>query len=732
MNFDENLSDFGCGLDEEGSLSRNAAALLKAYARTTTVFSILSGLETEAQKVEVLRNYLAFCYEGEDEKMRAKNVIDISLNKSGFESITSEGIPDLKKDSLSSIILIEFFTHCCINCIHSIEDVREVHEAIEKAWVKDSKECKNGFGGMKVVSIHSPKFPREKDLDSIRSFCKRMKMDHSEVINDPESVIWNELGVTCWPTLLVLGPNPNGDGPNLLFTFMGEGHRDELLIVSKTAMEYFRNNLKLNVNLNELRSDSIRDVNANRGVCSSNKLVKEEQSSLRFPGKVMTFGEHLVVSDSGNNRVILLQKNGLVIDIIGGSAKGLKDGSFSQAQFYNPQGIAFQNEFIFYVADTGNHAIRKVDLQAKQVTTFLDSQRAANVIGDEESAVMKSPWDLCFYDDSLIIAAAGNHRLLGYFFKDTILFGTERKEKTFTVVAGSGREENRNNSYILKASFAQPSGITVTSGGEKHIYIADSESSTIRSVTPKGQVVGIIGGSRDPSDLFAFGDVDGKGVTAKLQHPMGVCCGTNASEIFIADTYNHKIKRIDTNAKDCHAIISSGLNEPSGICLDSNSNLLYVADTNNHAIKVLDAKDGKIHTMELVFPKVKQSNSFLGSFDKEFEIQRGSKNGPLILNFCLSPMPNTYEGGQWKVITGDSLPISAQKGNVCLNESKQGIFSLSILEPQTIPEFLVNVDVFFCDESSCLKRTRNLKINFVDGMNQSSEQSIMWDELTWN
>ncbi|ODN03785.1 NHL repeat-containing protein 2, partial [Orchesella cincta] len=248
MNFDENLADFGCGLDEEGSMSRNAAALLKAYARTTTVFNAVSAAESEAQKAQILRNYLAFCYESEDGKMRARNVVDVSLNKPGFESITSEHLPDIQRDSLSCLILVEFFTHCCINCIHSIEDVREVHEEVEKNWERDSKDCKNGFRGMKVVSVHSPKFPREKDLESIKAFCKRMKMDHSEVVNDPESVVWNDLGVTCWPTLLVLGPNPNGEGPNLLFTFMGEGHKDELLITSKTAMEYFANCHQLNIN----------------------------------------------------------------------------------------------------------------------------------------------------------------------------------------------------------------------------------------------------------------------------------------------------------------------------------------------------------------------------------------------------------------------------------------------------------------------------------------------------
>lgn len=140
--------------------------------------------------------------------------------------------------------------------------------------------------------------------------------------------------------------------------------------------------------------------------------------------------------------------------------------------------------------------------------------------------------------------------------------------------------------------------------------------------------------------------------------------------------------------------------------------------------------------MEFMFPKVTLNNSVLGDFDKEFGIQRGDKNGPLTLNFFLSPLPNAYEGGQWKVVAAEaSQPILTQKGSLEVNETKQGIFSLTISEPQTIAEFLVVIDVFFCGESSCLKRTRKLKINFKEGTNetlQKSERSIVWDELVWS
>lgn len=183
------------------------------------------------------------------------------------------------KGSVSTMYLIEFFTHCCINCIHSIEDVREVREVVDGSFPKNSL---GGFAGLKVISIHSPKFTREKDVESIKAFCKRMKMEYSDVVNDPTCILWNELGVTCWPTLLILGPNPEGTGPNLLFSFMGEDHKEDLSIAIKTAMEYFQEKFILDNN--------VANNNADTSVVDSvdgNVSARESNSFLRFPGKLL-------------------------------------------------------------------------------------------------------------------------------------------------------------------------------------------------------------------------------------------------------------------------------------------------------------------------------------------------------------------------------------------------------------------------------------------------------------
>jgi DNA-binding beta-propeller fold protein YncE len=243
--------------------------------------------------------------------------------------------------------------------------------------------------------------------------------------------------------------------------------------------------------------------------------------------------------------------------IIGGVDRNFVNGNFDEARFYNPQGIAFQDDEVVYIADTGNHAVRKVNLKARTVTTLVSSVVPIKI--DEKSIRLRSPWDLAFYgNEVLLVAAAGNHRIFAYFFQDLPLFGKDHEANSFSVVAGSGREENRNNTYILKASFAQPSGISCSQGlneNDKIIYIADSESSSIRYIDSGGRVMGLVGGNRDPTDLFAYIDSDGCFLEVKLQHP---CSGVGASKIFVADTYNHKIKMIDVESKHSTTLIGTG------------------------------------------------------------------------------------------------------------------------------------------------------------------------------
>lgn len=87
-------------------------------------------------------------------------------------------------------------------------------------------------------------------------------------------------------------------------------------------------------------------------------------TSLSFPGKICTDkgGERVVVADTGHHRILLVSKEGVILNVIGGGEKyeaGFVDGSFQEARFHSPQGVTFENKVI-YVADTENHAVRQV------------------------------------------------------------------------------------------------------------------------------------------------------------------------------------------------------------------------------------------------------------------------------------------------------------------------------------------------------------------------------------
>lgn len=227
-----------------------------------------------------------------------------------------------------------------------------------------------------------------------------------------------------------------------------------------------------------------------------------------------------VVSFTGNHRVLLINNKGVLIEQIGGNGPGLKDGILKEAQFNSPQGLAFQNKNTLFVADTENHAIRKIDLKTKQVSTVAGTgaqgcDRAGGKIGKEQE--ISSPWDICIYTtpdldmsfhanpeetpfrDILIIAMAGSHQIWALFLDDTIWWKFKKYTAgTCVCIAGSGREENRNNQYPHAAAFAQPSGLALCLKN-KEVYIADSESSSVRRLSlVDGKVTGVVGGDRNP------------------------------------------------------------------------------------------------------------------------------------------------------------------------------------------------------------------------------------------
>ena len=238
-----------------------------------------------------------------------------------------------------------------------------------------------------------------------------------------------------------------------------------------------------------------------------------------------------------------------------------------------------------WVADTGNHALREVDLAAATVKTLAGTGRQA---GQGRKTDLNSPWDLALAGEKIFIAMAGSHQIWTYDLK------SGRAEP----FAGSGREDIRDGPGP-EASLAQPSGLAIDG---KRLYVADSEVSAVRSVSLEtGGVETLIG-----KGLFDFGDKNGPFEEARLQHPLGVAW--HDGKIYVADSYNHRIKILDLKKKKITAFLGTGkagrkdgtnasFNEPGGLSVADGK--LYIADTNNHLIRVADLKTGRVRTLKL-------------------------------------------------------------------------------------------------------------------------------------
>ena len=433
-----------------------------------------------------------------------------------------------------------------------------------------------------VVGVHSAKFPTEKETDSLTAAVRRCELEHP-VINDAEFQVWQQYSCRAWPTLMFIDPRGNVIGK----------HEGEL------TFEQF----------DTLMSGMVAEFDE-LGIMQRSPLPTTPppgpQNDLSYPGKVLAdeAGGRLFIADTNHNRVMVSSFDGDVQQVIGTGEEALVDGPLAQSAFNHPQGMAVDGD-ILYVADTENHAIRRVDLQAGQVETIAGTgEQGYDRTGGRPgpSTSLSSPWDLALHNGVIYIAMAGIHQIWSLDLESGIV----------GPYAGSGREAITDGPLATSA-LAQPSGITTGSdgsGGER-LFFADSETSSIRNadLDPNGSVRTLIG-----LGLFEFGDVDGDDFRVRMQHPIGIThhvSDDGGGVLYVADTYNHKIKRVLPKTRSAFTVAGIGkpghvdgpfaqacFSEPSGLSIANG--MMYIADTNNHAIRVADMDTGEVATLELV------------------------------------------------------------------------------------------------------------------------------------
>ena len=476
----------------------------------------------------------------------------------------------LSKELHGKITILDFWTYCCINCIHVLPDLAALEE-------------KYAGSPVAFVGVHSAKFDNEKDSENIRQAVLRYEIHHP-VVNDDEMTLWRAIGVSSWPTVVVIGPKGN-----LILMVSGEGNKMVLDACITAALRFYSADL--------FRHDPVPI-----------RLEKEKPggaSPLRYPGKVAVDAarKQLFISDSNNNRIVVTDLEGNFVEAIGRGPIGLVDGAYDAAKFNRLQGVALDGAHL-YVADSENHALRRVDLDAKEVVTLAgNGTQGRDYQGGKggREQLLSTPWDVAVDDKLVYVAMAGTHQIWVY----------DKESGACRNYSGSGREQNLNHADPRQAAWAQPSGLTIGAGW---LFVADSESSSIRGVElASGRTTTFVGGEdANPRNLFAFGDQDGKGDEARLQHCLGVLWLENEKRVLVADTYNHRLKLVDHESRTVKAFAGSGkrgardgkefeaeFSEPSGLAAHPDGKRIYVADTNNHQIRLLDLESLEVTTLKL-------------------------------------------------------------------------------------------------------------------------------------
>ncbi len=456
-------------------------------------------------------------------------------------------------------IVLDFWTFCCVNCLHVLDELRPLADRFAEELV--------------VIGVHSPKFEHEGDPAALADAVERYGVHHP-VLDDGDLAMWNAYTAKAWPTLVLIDP-----AGYVVAQMAGEGHADGLAILLEQVIAEHR------------AAGTLR--------LGADPYVPPEPpgTALRFPGKVAAVPAWeggpagLWVSDTAHHQLVELEPD-LVTERrrIGSGARGLKDGAPGAARLQEPQGVlalppevAEQVGYHLLVADTVNHALRGVSLRDGHVLTVAGTGRplrqrvAAGTLAAALEQDLSSPWDLTWWRGEAVVAMAGLHQLWAF----------DPAAGTVRVLAGS-TNEGLVDGDAASCWFAQPSGLAVAG---RDLLVADAETSAVRRVTPLPdgglQVATVVG-----RGLFDFGHRDGPAGQALLQHPLGMITLADGS-IAVADTYNGAVRRIDP----CGTVstIADALAEPSDLLLEEDGLLVVVESAAHRLVRVPVPADARSH-----------------------------------------------------------------------------------------------------------------------------------------
>jgi thiol-disulfide isomerase/thioredoxin len=452
--------------------------------------------------------------------------------------LNTGGKPLTLADLRGRIVLLDFWTFACVNCLHVLDELRPLEERFADVLV--------------TIGVHSPKFVHEAEADAVRAAVERYAVHHP-VLDDPELITWDAYAAKAWPTLVVIDPLGS-----VVAQMSGEGQAHGLAVL-----------------IEELIVEHEAAGTLRRGD-SPYVPIPEPASEFRFPGKVITLADgSLLVSDTAHHQLVELEAD-LVTERrrFGTGVRGRQDGA--APTFSEPQGllrlpvqIAAEVGYDVVVADSVNHALRGLRLADGEVRTLAGTgaQLRTRVPVGGTSTTLSTPWDLAWWQGQVVVAMAGSHQLWAF----------EPVSGRLTVLAGTTVEGLRDGP-LETAFFAQPSGLTTDAEG--NLWVADSETSALRAVSAD-PAVGAAVTTAVGQGLFDFGFRDGDGRDeARLQHPLGVAVLPDGT-IAIADTYNGAVRRYNPHTRTV-STLAQDLAEPSDLLVDGDD--LIVVESAAHRL----------------------------------------------------------------------------------------------------------------------------------------------------
>ena len=500
-------------------------------------------------------------------RVRASELVGRNWLNTGGKSLDLEALR-------GKIVLLDFWTFCCINCLHVLDELRPLEEQYSDVLV--------------TVGVHSPKFEHEADPVALAAAVERYEIHHP-VLDDPELDTWKAYTARAWPTLVVIDPEGY-----IVAHLSGEGHADGLAVL-----------------IPELIAEHEAKGTLHRG---SGPYVAPEPTSgtLRFPGKALflpagrgvgSAGDgSWLVTDTGHHRLVELATDfQTVLATYGSGERATPTATPPTARFNEPQGL------VLLPGGRGREGrLRRRHCRLRQPPApravprgrdrpHAGRQRRAAAAGnrarpawtrtapaygtrleaDPLEVSLSSPWDVVWSTklNAVVVAMAGVHQI----------FSFDPPTGAVTIIAGNGLE-GLLDGPAAEAWFAQSSGLAEDADG--NIWVADSETSALRKlvIDDAGSVTveSAVG-----KGLFDFGFRDGAAAEARLQHPLGVTVLPDGS-VAIADTYNGAVRRYDP-ATGTVSTLARGLSEPSDVIVDHTQvagaePLLVVVEANKHQL----------------------------------------------------------------------------------------------------------------------------------------------------